>query len=213
MCSNYRPASRQSLQIYDLPLPDFIYGEAYPVRMAPVLTNFDPKLWLKAAFGLVPPWAKDPKIMRSTYNARSETVAEKPSFRHAWKNRQLCIIPADAIFEPNYESGKAVRWRIERADSAPFGIAGIWERHMHDDGLPRWSMSMLTINADEHPFMRRFHKPSDEKRSIVVLADEDWNDWLSARTEAQIRSFLQPFAPEAMRGEADPRQTRGKGAP
>ena len=59
-----------------------------------------------------------------------------------------------AFYEPNYESGKAVRWRIERADGQPFCLAGIWERRMHDEGPAHWSFSMLTINADEHPLMR-----------------------------------------------------------
>ncbi|NDB11316.1 MAG: SOS response-associated peptidase, partial [Betaproteobacteria bacterium] len=52
------------------------------------------------SFGLIPHWAKDTKIARQTYNARTETVASKPSFRDAWKEAQHCIIPADAIYEP-----------------------------------------------------------------------------------------------------------------
>jgi len=210
MCSNYLAARRENLQRFNLPLPDFSYQEMYPGRSGPVLTNFDRSLWLEACFGLVPPWARELKIVRSTYNARSETVGEKPSFRSAWKKRQLCVIPADAIYEPCYETGKPVRWRIERADGAPFGLAGLWERHMHDDGLPRWSMSMLTLNADEHPLMRRFHAPADEKRSVVVLGDDEWDDWLSASTEAQVRSFLRPFEPALMTAVADPRPPRGK---
>lgn len=66
-------------------LPDFSYGEAYPGSIVPIATNFAPRLWVPARFGLIPGWAKDTKIARSTYNARSETVAEKPSFRHAWQ--------------------------------------------------------------------------------------------------------------------------------
>lgn len=44
-----------------------------------------------------------------------------------------------------------MRWRIERADKQPFGIAGIWERRLKDEGLSRWSFTMLTLNADAHP--------------------------------------------------------------
>jgi putative SOS response-associated peptidase YedK len=91
--------------------PDFSYGEAYPGSIVPIITNFAPREWVPAYFGLIPAWAKDAKMARNTYNARSETVADKPSFRSAWKRGQLCIIPADAIFEPNYESGKAVARR------------------------------------------------------------------------------------------------------
>jgi putative SOS response-associated peptidase YedK len=79
-----------------------------------------------ACFGMVPAWA-DMKLTKYTYNARSETVGAKPSFRHAWRKQQLAIIPADAIYEPNYETGKAVRWKIESASDEPLGIAGIWE--------------------------------------------------------------------------------------
>lgn len=205
MCSNYAPSAREQLLSFGRPAPDFAYGEAYPGRVAPILTNFDSRQWLPACFGLVPSWAKDIKIVRSTYNARSETVAEKPSYRHAWRQRQLCIIPADAIYEPCYETGKAVRWRIERADGQPFGIAGIWERNLRGDGLPSWSMSMLTINADGHLFMQRFHKQEDEKRSIVILPDDVWDIWLAAKSEPDIRSHLRLFDPSSMVAFADPR--------
>ena len=62
-----------------------------------------------ARFGLIPHWSKDTNIGKRTYNARSETVAEKPSYRTPWRRRQFAIALADAIYEPNYESGKAVR--------------------------------------------------------------------------------------------------------
>jgi len=136
VCANYRPPPRERIRLFPLPEPDFGYGETYPGHVAPVLTSFDRHLWLPACFGLIPVWAKDATIARRTYNARSETVAEKPSFRSAWKRRQFCIIPADAFYEPCYESGKPVRWRIERADGRPMGLAGIWERRLKNDGLP-----------------------------------------------------------------------------
>jgi len=71
---------------------------------------------LPGLFGLVPHWSADTKITSHTYNARSETVASKPSFRDAWLKPQHCIIPADAIFEPDWRSGKAIPTRIARAD-------------------------------------------------------------------------------------------------
>ena len=64
---------------------------------------------LTGLFGLVPHWSADTKIVRHTYNARSETVAVKPSFRDAWKHGQHCIIPAEAFYEPDWRSGRAVR--------------------------------------------------------------------------------------------------------
>ena len=77
-------------------------------------------------FGLLPFWA-DKKLARSTYNARSETASVKRSFREAWKKAQHCIIPAVAIYEPDWRTGKAIPTRISLADGRLLGIAGLWE--------------------------------------------------------------------------------------
>lgn len=201
MCANYRPASREALAALPLPPPDFVYGEAFPGSVVPIVTNFAPRQWVPATFGLVPGWATDAKITRSTYNARSETVADKPSFRHAWKRGQLCIIPAEVIYGPCYESGKAERWGIRRADGKLMGIAGLWERKFGESGQSSWSMTMLTINADGHPLMQRFHKPGDEKRSVVILPDEAWGDWLRTRSEDAARGFFRLFEPSQFAAE------------
>ena len=81
---------------------------------------------LPGLFGLVPHWSADTKTVRHTFNARSESASQKPSFRDAWKRSQHCIIPADAIYEPDWRSGKAIATRISRVDGEPMGIAGLW---------------------------------------------------------------------------------------
>jgi len=140
-----------------------------------------------ARFGLIPAWAKDEKIGRHTYNARSETVTSKPSFRSAWAKGQFALVLVDAFFEPNYETGKAVRWRIEAADRAPFAIAALWDRWVNPKGEPVVSFTMLTINADTHPVMRQFHKPADEKRTPVVISKEKYDAWLSAEPAGAVK--------------------------
>ncbi|MCK6388110.1 MAG: SOS response-associated peptidase [Zoogloea sp.] len=211
MCANYRPSTPESLKSFPLPPPDFAYGEAYPGSVVPIVTNFAPRQWVPASFGLVPGWARDAKIVRSTYNARSETLAEKPSFRDAWQRGQLCIIPAEVLYEPCYETGRAVRWAIRRQDGRPMGIAGLWERRVvkagegREGGAAVWSMTMLTINADGHPLMQRFHKPEDEKRSVVILPDDAWGAWLRAKSEGAARALLQGFDAAGFVAEAAPR--------
>ena len=64
-----------------------------------------------AVFGLIPPWSRDGKNFRQCYNARVETVGEKPSFRQSWKQRHWCVIPADAFFEPSYETSRVPLYR------------------------------------------------------------------------------------------------------
>ncbi|MFM2084327.1 MAG: hypothetical protein RLY95_1145 [Pseudomonadota bacterium] len=150
---------------------------------------------LTGMFGLVPHWSTDTKIARSTYNARSETVATKPSFRDAWKYAQHCIIPADAIYEPDWRSGKAVTTRIERTDGEPMGIAGLWASWKSAKGELLHSYTMLTINADGHELMSNFHKPTDEKRMVVILREDAYAGWLNGKpTEAM--GFMTPFEAE-----------------
>jgi len=152
---------------------------------------------LTGMFGLVPHWATDTKIARSTYNARTETVAEKPSFREAWKRGQHCIIPADAIYEPDWRSGKAIATRIERADGEPMGIAGLWSSWKSPKGETICSYTMLTINAQDHALMRLFHKPADEKRMVVVLAPDSYQSWLEAPPERSM-GFMRQMSAELL---------------
>jgi len=197
MCSNYLPSTRAQLQQhFGVAPPDSEYkAEAYPGYMAPMirLPRADAMAGERSCalgmFGMVPHWA-DIKLARQTYNARTETVASKPSFRHAYRHRQFCIVPVSSFYEPSYESGKAERFEIADADGAPLGIAGIWEhRSAADNGFPLLSFSMLTVNADGHPLMQRFHKPNDEKRMLVILRPAQYDAWLSCPVEEAPRFF------------------------
>ena len=144
-------------------------------------------------FGLVPHWAGDATIGRKTYNARSETVAEKPAYRDAWARAQHCIIPAECIFEPDWRSGRALPAAIALANGEPMGIAGLWAQWRDPAGALVQSFTMLTINADDHAFMRQFHRPEDEKRSVVILPPDRWDDWLAADA-ANSAPFLIPLS-------------------
>lgn len=215
MCANYEPPTPRMLRLHLNSLePGFTCPvEAYPGSRAVFLTagrSFEADLtpW-PGIFGLLPPWARDDKLARSTYNARAETVDEKPSFRAAWRAGRFCLVPVQSIFEPNYESGHAVRWRIARRDGLPFCLAGIWEEAHRPAGTV-WSFSMLTINADGHPLMGRMHKPGDEKRSVVVVPPAAWRDWLHA-DEPQARALLRLFDPEEFTAEPAPRSPQAAG--
>ena len=120
-----------------------------------------------------------------------ETVMDKPSFKRAWYNNQFALIPVQTIYEPKYINGKAHRYGIHREDNEPFTVAGLYEMVKIGDQLIR-SMTMLTINADQHPFMSQFHKPEDEKRSIVVIEPEHRTDWLNM-THENAFELLKPM--------------------
>ena len=111
----------------------------------------------------------------------------------------------ESFYEPSWETGKAVRWRIRRSDSQPIAAASIWERIIDKEtGEVIFSFSMLTINATGHEVMKHFHKPADEKRSIVVLKDTEYKDWLYADHD-QARELLNLAAPGFLESEAAPR--------
>lgn len=152
---------------------------------------------LTGMFGLVPHWAKDTKIARHTYNARSETAHEKPSFRDAWKRGQHCLVPALAIYEQDWRSGKAVQTRIARADGKPMAIAGLWAWCRLPDGKELHSFTMLTVNAAKHPVMSLFHKPEDEKRMPVILPDEAYQAWLEAPAKESM-DFMRPYRDDGL---------------
>ena len=186
MCTNFTP-TRNTQWVKDtlgVDIPLEFPVESYPGFASPIVVQSHQTQRVAvglAKFGLIPAWAKDNKIARHTYNARSETASEKPSFRSAWRNRQFGLVLCENFFEPNYESGRAVRWKIERADQQPFGIACLWDRWTDPaSGELIVSFSMLTVNADEHAVMNQFHKPGDEKRTPVIISPEYHGDWLGA---------------------------------
>ena len=156
---------------------------------------------LPGQFGLMPHWATGAAIARRTYNARSETAAAKPSFRDAWRQGHRCIIPAEAFYEPDWRSGRAVPTRLTRADGKPLGIAGLWSCWKSPEGSLLHSYAMLTINADSHPLMKQFHKPDDEKRMVVILPEAAYDDWLAAPV-AQTMAFMQPYPADQLAAAA-----------
>ena len=211
MCADYTPSRKELIvQRFKANGLDFDYPrEAFPGYMAPILrARHDAPGEVEAApamFGMVPHWA-DLKLARQTYNARTETVASKPSFRNAWKRRQFCLIPAENIFEPSYETCKPVRWRIEDVDGGPLCVAGIWESRAdpREGGGMLLSYSMLTIAAADHPVMRRFHQPGDEnKRMVVMLRPEQFAPWLQAELDDPTE-FFQQYPADRLVAQADP---------
>ncbi|MBU3624001.1 SOS response-associated peptidase [Polynucleobacter sp. AP-Latsch-80-C2] len=172
---------------FDLELPATQARDIFPTYPGPITLkshNTQRTAIGLARFGLIPSWAKEDDFGRKTYNARAETVSEKPSYKAAWGKRHYALVLADAFYEPNYETGKAIRTSIRQANTEPMAIASIWDTWTEPDtGELIVSFSMLTINADEHPVMKRFHKPEDEKRTVVPLKPELFKDWLNATPE------------------------------
>jgi len=178
-------------QDYDAPI---ITGDGH-MRIASV-----------ASYGMMPRRHIPDGVKKfTTMNARSETVGAKRSYSKPWREDKLCLVPMHQFYEPNWESGKHERWKIVMADGSPFAVAGIWRTWNEPDGTMAESFTQLTINADNHPLMRRFHKPGDEKRSLVIVPHDEWDDWLGCRNPELARSFLRLYSAELMEAHPSPK--------
>jgi putative SOS response-associated peptidase YedK len=198
MCANYQPVTRMDRMLTFFGVErdrDEVPHDVFPTGLAPFIRRAEDgsgnKVVSDGAFGLLPFFAKEIAYGRKTYNARSETVAKLPSFRDAWRRGQRCIIPAESIFEPNWETGKAVRWRIAQHGDVPMGIAGVYEKWRSPEGVEMYSFAMLTVNADAHPLMSRFHRPGEEKRMVVILHPTAYDEWLGCSVADAPRFFTQ----------------------
>ena len=201
MCANYIPvtAGDELLAFFGVER-DFareLPPELYPTDLAPFIRLVKGERAVEPGrFGLLPPWRRELKFGRNTYNSRSETVHTLPSFKDSWRRGLRCVIPARAVFEPRYNDDFSVeRWRIEKADGTPFGIAGIYSQWV-EGGEEKFSFSMVTVNCADHPFYSQFHEPGKEKRMPVFLEPQDYDGWMSCALKdapAYFRQWPGPF--------------------
>jgi len=138
-------------------------------------------------WGLVPSWAKDPKIGNRMINARSETLTEKPSFRTAFERRR-CLIPADGFYEWKRE-GKAKKPMLITANPGGlFAFAGLWETWKQPDDC--WLLTCAIITTSANEFMTSIHD-----RMPVILPRESEALWLDPEEQdtAMLSELLLPY--------------------
>jgi putative SOS response-associated peptidase YedK len=139
-------------------------------------------------WGLIPYWAKDPKISSKLINARAETLAEKPAFRAAYRKRR-CLIPADGFFEWKREGAAAQPYYIRMKNKGLFTFAGLWEQWKSPEGETVESATIITTNSNS--VVARLHD-----RMPLIVKPEQRGTWLDLASDP-IRNltFLQPYDP------------------
>lgn len=143
-------------------------------------------------WGLIPSWAKDPKMGARMINARAETVAEKPSFRAAFKQRR-CLILADGFYEWQQQQKKKQPFYFRMNDEHPFAFAGLWEHWKSGDGEVINSCTILTTEPND--LMRPVHN-----RMPVIIDPKDYDLWLDTevKTPELLQPLLHPYSAEEM---------------
>ena len=127
-------------------------------------------------WGLIPFWAKDPSIGNRMINARAETVAEKPSFRAAYRKRR-CLVLADGFYEWHTEASGKIPYFISQENKEPFAFAGLWENWL-DKESDESIQSTTIITAAANDFMASLHH-----RMPVILGSETADRWLDGDDE------------------------------
>jgi len=143
-------------------------------------------------WGLIPSWAKDPKMGARMINARAETVTEKPSFRAAFKQRR-CLILADGFYEWQQQEKKKQPFYFRMNDEHPFAFAGLWEHWKSGDGEVINSCTILTTEPND--LMRPVHN-----RMPVIIDPKDYDLWLDTevKTPELLQPLLHPYSAEEM---------------
>ncbi|MFZ0532487.1 MAG: SOS response-associated peptidase [Anaerolineales bacterium] len=145
-------------------------------------------------WGLIPSWSKDPAIGDRMINARAESLAEKPSFRNAYRRRR-CLILADGFYEwkqsPSLKSKQPVYIRIK--SERPFAFAGLWEIWKSPDGSEIRSCTIITTQPNS--LLEPIHN-----RMPVILPPNAYNLWLASedRQPAQLNDLLIPYPSDEM---------------
>ncbi|VWB15342.1 gp33 [Burkholderia lata] len=201
------------LDVYtDYPAPIIAHVDG---RFEPLVAGFGywPRALQKVNIEKAKEEGKKPPPMRSTMNARDGNLGKSPLYGPAWRGGRRCLIPAEYIIEPSYPdarqdakgdwiNGACVWQRIGVADRPTMCVAGIWRTLTNQDGAEYHAMSMITVNADDHPLMSRMHKPADEKRSVVILRPDDWEEWLTTSNVEAARAMLQLYPADEMYAKA-----------
>jgi putative SOS response-associated peptidase YedK len=199
MCGRYAffspaEAVRRTFALDQVPELEPRYNIA-PTQDVPAVRSGDEgsRAFALLHWGLVPKWAKERTIGNRMINARAETLAEKPSFREAFRRRR-CLVVADGWYEWQVAAGGKQPWFIRMKDAQPFAFAGLWERWQDPDrGSTLESCAIVTTDASAS--ISKIHD-----RMPVVLAQGHWDRWLdTAFSDTDTLSgLLRPFDPQAL---------------
>jgi putative SOS response-associated peptidase YedK len=188
------PSGNTSASLHPLVEND---GENYnvaPTQLVMVLADQnDKRVVTRFKWGLIPRWAENAQSGMKMINARAETVAEKPSFRQAFRH-QRCIVPANGFYEWQKTSTGKVPQLIEHRDRKPLAFAGLWAL-WRDPTTNEEIHSCTIITTRANATMRPLHD-----RMPVILPKDTWDLWLdpSVTDPVLLQSLLQPVADDAL---------------
>ncbi len=176
------------------------YFSAFNLPFLPVISNKEPGVIKSFQWGLIPSWIKNDekakKIRYSTFNARAETITEKPSFKNPVKHKR-CLIISDGFFEWHTANGKKIPYYIYLKEHKPFAFAGIYDTWKNPSkGFEITTFSIITTKAN--PMIEKIH--NIKKRMPVILTPDEEKTWISQQAkETEIIKLLKPYVQHKMK--------------
>ena len=192
MCSRYSLTSPpEAVRAYFRYLNEAVFPPRYNIAPSqPVAIVRDTERGVRemalVRWGLIPGWVKDPRAFRMLINARSESAADKPSFRAALRHKR-CLVPADGFYEWTGAAGAKRPHLVRTRGHGPMALAGLYGNWLGADGSEIETMAILTTAANST--MARLHD-----RMPVIIAPEHFDVWLDCRpgTATHIVELLAP---------------------
>lgn len=138
-------------------------------------------------WGLVPPWAPDVKTGLTMFNARSETIPVKASFKSPFTKGRRCLVPVDGFFEFSGEKGHKQPWYIKPRDDRLMTFAGLWESWRGPKGDPLLSYTIAT--TEPNAVLASIH----DRMPVLLTEPAQWDLWLDPKADlAEVTAFLRP---------------------
>lgn len=181
---------RESLELGELPVELLPNSNISPGQNVPVVLNPITREVKMFRWGLVPGWAKDPKIGYKMFNARAETLTEKPSFRKLLPRRR-CLILTDGFYEWKEIDGKKYPFYFTLIDQKPFTFAGLWDTWQKPEGEVLYSCTLITTEPNE--LLSQYHN----RMPVILGKDQRWQ-WLEDTSMEDLKALLKPFPAEKM---------------
>ena len=182
---------QEAFDLSEAPVDWVIRDNIAPTQPVAVLASAETRRIEYMRWGLIPSWAKDISIGSKMFNARAETIQEKPSFKTAFARRR-CLIPADGFYEwLKQEKGPSTPFRFQLKEKKMFAFAGLWELWRSPEGDELKSCTIITTEANE--MVAKVHP-----RMPVILDTANCWQWLENRDPASLQRMLMPFPAEKM---------------
>jgi putative SOS response-associated peptidase YedK len=182
---------QEAFDLSEAPVDWVLRENIAPTQPVAVLASPETRRIEYMRWGLIPSWAKDISIGSKMFNARAETIQEKPSFKTAFARRR-CLIPADGFYEwQKLENGPSRPYRFQLLEKKPFAFAGLWELWRSPEGDELKSCTIITTEANE--MVAKVHP-----RMPVILDTTNCWQWLEKKDVNGLQVMLAAYQAELM---------------